>query len=203
MSDGKLRIDWEDFDNTKSEPRTPLPAAVSRDACDSSDSSSQNDTMAPPTVPVNDKSHQPITHQLPSTLLANKRIAGLTCAICHSTIELGQQIRHCEMCKLSFHTECWNENQGCATYGCNNAPDAKDQLPQAEISIRLDQTLPPPTMPSEFTLSVANFFGLFQSGQTPPPGGEPPIIHQIPFRLLILVFLLVFFFFLYLSARVK
>ena len=52
------------------------------------------------------------------------------CPICQILISPDDQIKICEKCKSSFHIECWNENNGCATYGCENAPklNKKDSL---------------------------------------------------------------------------
>jgi pSer/pThr/pTyr-binding forkhead associated (FHA) protein len=40
------------------------------------------------------------------------------CAVCHSTIEIGEEMTACPDCGTSYHTDCWHENYGCATYGC-------------------------------------------------------------------------------------
>jgi hypothetical protein len=40
------------------------------------------------------------------------------CGICHSSIEPGEETTGCPDCGTSYHTDCWHENYGCATYGC-------------------------------------------------------------------------------------
>jgi hypothetical protein len=44
------------------------------------------------------------------------------CSICQTSISPDNEIKICERCKSAFHVECWNENNGCATYGCENTP---------------------------------------------------------------------------------
>lgn len=47
--------------------------------------------------------------------------AGL-CAICQSPILEGEANTNCPGCQAGYHADCWNENQGCAVYGCANVP---------------------------------------------------------------------------------
>ncbi len=56
---------------------------------------------------------------------AGRREAGQTCLICHVPIIIGEWLTSCSSCKLHYHLECWNENGGCAQYGCDQAPDAE------------------------------------------------------------------------------
>jgi len=44
------------------------------------------------------------------------------CTICQTSFLPDETIKKCERCKCKFHLECWNENGGCATYGCINSP---------------------------------------------------------------------------------
>lgn len=61
-------------------------------------------------------------------LVAGVATAGKMCSICQCQIVAGEQILRCPECKLPFHSDCWNENGGCAQYGCKCAPqDAKAQ----------------------------------------------------------------------------
>jgi hypothetical protein len=41
------------------------------------------------------------------------------CGVCHSPILQGEQSVECSACHLPFHTDCWQENLGCSTYGCS------------------------------------------------------------------------------------
>ncbi|HOX06452.1 MAG TPA: RING finger protein [Planctomycetota bacterium] len=48
--------------------------------------------------------------------------AGGTCTVCQTTIATGEAATACPECRLAYHAECWQENGGCATYGCPAAP---------------------------------------------------------------------------------
>ena len=41
------------------------------------------------------------------------------CAICQSSIYPAEKTHPCPKCGLVFHAECWQENFGCASYGCD------------------------------------------------------------------------------------
>ena len=61
------------------------------------------------------------------------------CAICQSSIYPAEETHPCPKCGLVFHAECWQENFGCASYGCDqvNALAPKIDVPPPE-------PLPPP-----------------------------------------------------------
>jgi hypothetical protein len=44
------------------------------------------------------------------------------CAICQTCVAEGERIGACPACSGLFHEECWNENGGCAVYGCTRMP---------------------------------------------------------------------------------
>jgi predicted amidophosphoribosyltransferase len=44
------------------------------------------------------------------------------CAICLSAIAAGEAKTICPACQAGFHLECWQENGGCAVYGCSQVP---------------------------------------------------------------------------------
>jgi predicted RNA-binding Zn-ribbon protein involved in translation (DUF1610 family) len=48
--------------------------------------------------------------------------SGPVCAICLSTITDTDAKTSCPSCSATYHAECWNENGGCAVYGCSQAP---------------------------------------------------------------------------------
>ncbi len=137
MNEGKIRIDWSDLGAAHRQGENDTGTSGSRHSRPSE--SIAWEPMGEEAPARQSRTHpqtpQPASHHLPSTMRANARIAGQSCAICHSRIELGQEIRNCELCKLSFHLECWETNYGCATYGCGNGPDAREQLPSPTIKI--------------------------------------------------------------------
>jgi hypothetical protein len=49
---------------------------------------------------------------------------GLICAICQGPFQGGAQVAPCPACAAPFHSECWDENGGCASYGCELLPEA-------------------------------------------------------------------------------
>jgi hypothetical protein len=40
------------------------------------------------------------------------------CSICQCPVDDGEDVLTCPECHLPFHSECWQENLGCSTYGC-------------------------------------------------------------------------------------
>jgi predicted component of type VI protein secretion system len=48
---------------------------------------------------------------------ARKELA--RCAVCHGSIQSDDDITTCPECAMHFHTECWQENFGCSSYGCS------------------------------------------------------------------------------------
>ena len=69
-------------------------------------------------------------------LAADDSIAGLSCPICLSAIQLGEQVHRCSECDLVHHEECWAEIGGCGTFGCKQAPpiDKSETSPQAPLT---------------------------------------------------------------------
>lgn len=43
------------------------------------------------------------------------------CPVCCSPIEPNSDTVTCPNCKMVYHKECWDDNNGCATYGCSSA----------------------------------------------------------------------------------
>ena len=41
-----------------------------------------------------------------------------TCPVCRWAVEPGDLRQRCGACGLAYHAECWEENRGCATFGC-------------------------------------------------------------------------------------
>lgn len=47
------------------------------------------------------------------------------CQICGLPIGVRQIVRNCSACTSGFHSECWDELGGCATYGCPKMYETK------------------------------------------------------------------------------
>jgi hypothetical protein len=48
--------------------------------------------------------------------------AAARCAICQSPLGPGEAKVACPDCHTEYHAECWDENHGCALYGCAQVP---------------------------------------------------------------------------------
>jgi hypothetical protein len=92
--------------------------------------------------------------------------AARDCGVCRSPILLGDATKTCSSCSQTYHAECWNENRGCAAYGCpevgslDPAPVAvalrapspasfPEQLVAAKTEIAAPQAEPDPIDPPE------------------------------------------------------
>ena len=68
------------------------------------------------------------------TFAAGSKAAGQLCSICQTGIISGEHILYCPDCNLPFHQECWQENRGCASYGCKSAPEAEEKDAVADFT---------------------------------------------------------------------
>jgi RING finger family protein len=44
------------------------------------------------------------------------------CAFCQTQLAAGEPREACPDCRAEYHVECWQENGGCAVYGCSKVP---------------------------------------------------------------------------------
>ncbi|NLJ35209.1 MAG: hypothetical protein GX358_03070 [candidate division WS1 bacterium] len=51
---------------------------------------------------------------------ADAQFVGKTCPYCRFPIKPDDQIVVCPACQVPHHADCWQENQGCTTYGCTS-----------------------------------------------------------------------------------
>ena len=57
------------------------------------------------------------------------------CAFCQSSIlPADTHAFNCPICQTLYHSDCWQENKGCAVYGCPQAPDT-EQYKSVEIPV--------------------------------------------------------------------
>ena len=47
------------------------------------------------------------------------------CPVCNSPITISDEIIICPSCSIKYHRDCWNENFGCATFGCDRVDHLK------------------------------------------------------------------------------
>lgn len=52
---------------------------------------------------------------------------GKTCGICQSGISGREVETACPVCQAPYHSECWQENGGCAVYGCSEVPQVEQR----------------------------------------------------------------------------
>jgi len=70
------------------------------------------------------------------------------CPVCFSTIEPDSDIITCPNCQMVYHKECWEDNNGCATYGCPSAGCLAPPPMKIELS---DCSLPNYAAPGGFS----------------------------------------------------
>jgi len=49
------------------------------------------------------------------------------CAICQTPIQSGEARYACPACQAGYHADCWQENGGCAVYGCAQVPQVEQR----------------------------------------------------------------------------
>jgi hypothetical protein len=65
---------------------------------------------------------QSAARSAPGPVPADAELAGGSCTVCQTSIAEGEPVMRCPECRLPYHSSCWRENGGCATYGCERAP---------------------------------------------------------------------------------
>lgn len=96
-----------------------------------------------------------VTHDTPTSRFSATQLAEIShhegevvCPICCTPIEDGDIQITCPDCEVAYHKECWEDNKGCATYGCKSAQclDVHASLDTAESLTPCPwcQTLLPP-----------------------------------------------------------
>ena len=72
-----------------------------------------------------------------STAVNNSQIhdySGAICLICQSPITSDETKFLCPSCNKPYHAECWDQNKGCAVYGCSLVPRT-EPLNELEIPV--------------------------------------------------------------------
>jgi len=62
-----------------------------------------------------------------TSTLAHGGTVGAVCPICQSGVKKGEGVVTCPDCDQVHHRECWVDVGGCSTYGCRQAPAAKEK----------------------------------------------------------------------------
>lgn len=90
-----------------------------------------------------------IAHTIPIT-------SKLLCSICQCSLEEGDNVVNCSACHAQYHSECWNENDGCGTYGCTLSPavSPRDEL-ETPASYWGRESLPCPSCGKEIRATAS------------------------------------------------
>jgi hypothetical protein len=59
---------------------------------------------------------------------ATEDLAGRNCPYCRFPLKAGGAVHHCPSCHAVHHTECWQENGGCAIASCASGPSSHPML---------------------------------------------------------------------------
>lgn len=86
------------------------------------------------------------------------------CSICQCGVHADEPRTTCPDCGVTFHRDCWDENQGCSTYGCSQVNILAEDGPQAappataEVETAMDMPAEPVAehTPREYLLLAAS-----------------------------------------------
>ncbi|HEY3396693.1 MAG TPA: RING finger protein [Armatimonadota bacterium] len=104
----------------------------------------------PPSEPVLDITLDDFAPGTSTSTEDNKRAIGKLCPYCRFPIKAGEAVRICPSCGEPHHLECWNENGGCTTYGCQSSPQMAAQAAVAQPTMTVPSVELPyrgPTFP--------------------------------------------------------
>jgi hypothetical protein len=96
------------------------------------------------------------------------------CPYCRSNIGPSESTVECSACRLVYHSDCWQENGGCSTYGCKGKATAQQRK----------QPAPTPAAPAAPSRGAA-------PRRPAPPVGSPAGRGSIGRRVAIIVLILV------------
>lgn len=77
----------------------------------------------------------------PSSPTTQQTMVLRECAICQSAIFPDDATTTCGKCNLTYHSECWTENFGCASYGCDQVDSLKPKTPEPEAPTEMYQPI--------------------------------------------------------------
>lgn len=112
----------------------------------------------------------------------DKRFQGKTCPFCKTPFEEDDVIVVCSVCEMPHHLSCWQENNGCTTFGCtgtiketigsvssNNISSAQPLVTQSKS----ESTTQKPEQPAR------RFETLFESEPNTIQGNVPVLIEKL------------------------
>jgi len=88
---------------------------------------------------------------------ADGNLSGKTCPYCLTLFTPGEEVVYCSTCAMPHHTECWEENTRCTTFGCQGTPtDVPRTLTPAPLEITTENL---PLEPAVSGMSVCQICG--------------------------------------------
>ena len=116
-------------------------------------------------------------------------VDGAPCPVCRWAVEPGDVTRACPSCEAVYHAECWEQNRGCATFGCPQvgaegsadesaevaaeAPGDYDEVDALMAARDTFDAAPPRRLPRPNGLLVANVVAAVAGL---PAFGLPPLV---------------------------
>ena len=70
----------------------------------------------------------------------------LVCRICGCELAVNVAVS-CSKCKVPFHPECWEYNEGCGIYGCGSNTNEQYVLPEGGAVVAIDEESRPAFSP--------------------------------------------------------
>jgi len=113
----------------------------------------------------------PVPHPVRATSV--NEWAGKKCAYCMTELKANDDVLLCGACGMPHHQDCWNENGGCATFGCLAAPtrwgpNDSPADPMAGVPV----PPPPPPRAGDFAAPIP----------APTPTYPPPQPSTMPYQ---------------------
>ena len=65
---------------------------------------------------------------------AGEQFSGKVCPYCRFPLKPGEEVQVCPSCATPHHLECWHENRGCTTYGCQSSPQVGGAQPVTGVA---------------------------------------------------------------------
>ena len=90
---------------------------------------------------------------------------GRACPYCRFPLKQGVEVVQCAHCSSSHHSDCWDDNRGCAIVACQGGPSAVAGTPQEQATT----PLPAAPTPQRTAIDVGT-----AAPTAPPPPFAPP-----------------------------
>jgi Prokaryotic RING finger family 1 len=105
-------------------------------------------------------------------------MVGRTCPYCRFAFDEGASVIGCPVCHAVHHTDCWQENNGCAVALCAGGPSMADSAEEAPTTVMSPPTQTPTPPPTQILPPSPPPPTRPASPQPPPPVVAPPPVAQ-------------------------